>query len=63
MNAGIHGNWTIDNSKSKLHQFMQMHKIQTDYKYTPIGPDHTKYDTLLLYSFVLVDLILSSIGV
>lgn len=42
MNAGIHGNWTIDNAKSKLHQFMQMHKIPTDYKYTCVGPDHVK---------------------
>ncbi|PSN52665.1 Dosage compensation regulator [Blattella germanica] len=41
VNAGIHGNWTVDNAKSKLHQFMQMHRIQTDYKYTPVGPDHT----------------------
>ncbi|PSN38206.1 Dosage compensation regulator [Blattella germanica] len=42
VNAGIHGNWTVDNAKSKLHQFMQMHRIQTDYKYTPVGPDHTR---------------------
>lgn len=42
MNAAIHGNWTIDNAKSKLHQFMQMHRISTDYKYTTVGPDHTR---------------------
>ncbi|KAK3930801.1 Dosage compensation regulator [Frankliniella fusca] len=42
MNAAIHGNWTIDNAKSKLHQFMQMHKISADYKYTTVGPDHTR---------------------
>ncbi|XP_069700585.1 dosage compensation regulator mle [Periplaneta americana] len=42
VNASIHGNWTVDNAKSKLHQFMQMHRIQTDYKYTPVGPDHTR---------------------
>lgn len=42
VNAQIHGNWTIDNAKSKLHQFMQANKINADYKYTPVGPDHTK---------------------
>lgn len=42
INAGIHGNWTLDNAKAKLNQFMQMHKIQTDYKYTAVGPDHSR---------------------
>lgn len=43
VNSGIHGNWTIENAKSKLHQFMQTSKINADYKYTPVGPDHTRY--------------------
>lgn len=43
VNAGIHGNWTVENAKSKLHQFMQINKISSDYKYTPVGPDHTRY--------------------
>ena len=42
VNSGIHGNWTIENAKSKLHQFMQTNKINSDYKYTPVGPDHTR---------------------
>ncbi|KAG9436729.1 dosage compensation regulator isoform X1 [Apis mellifera carnica] len=42
VNSRIHGNWTIENAKSKLHQFMQTNKINTDYKYTPLGPDHTR---------------------
>ncbi|XP_066599251.1 dosage compensation regulator mle isoform X2 [Prorops nasuta] len=42
VNSGIHGNWTIENAKSKLHQFMQTNKINGDYKYTPVGPDHTR---------------------
>ncbi|XP_011877491.1 PREDICTED: dosage compensation regulator [Vollenhovia emeryi] len=42
VNSGIHGNWTIENAKSKLHQFMQTSKINADYKYTPVGPDHTR---------------------
>lgn len=42
VNAQIHGNWTIENAKSKLHQFMQSNKINADYKYHPVGPDHTK---------------------
>lgn len=43
VNAGIHGNWTIENAKAKLNQFMQMHKIQADYKYQSVGPDHARY--------------------
>lgn len=46
VNAQIHGNWTVENAKSKLHQFMQSNKINADYKYTPVGPDHTKQVTL-----------------
>lgn len=42
VNAAIHGNWTIENAKSKLSQFLQMNKLQADYKYTPIGPDHSR---------------------
>ncbi|XP_076179426.1 dosage compensation regulator mle [Ptiloglossa arizonensis] len=42
VNSGIHGNWTIENAKSKLHQFMQFNKLNADYKYTPLGPDHTR---------------------
>lgn len=42
VNAAIHGNWTIENAKAKLHQFMQMNKITADYKYTPVGPDHSR---------------------
>lgn len=43
VNAGIHGNWTIENAKSKLNQFMQAHKIQGEFKYSAIGPDHNRY--------------------
>jgi ATP-dependent RNA helicase A len=42
MNAGIHGNWTVENAKSKLHQYMQLNRIQADYKYKPVGPDHNR---------------------
>ncbi|XP_017779033.1 PREDICTED: dosage compensation regulator [Nicrophorus vespilloides] len=42
VNAQIHGNWTMENAKSKLHQFMQINKINADYKYTVVGPDHNK---------------------
>lgn len=42
VNAGIHGNWTLENAKAKLNQFMQMHKINTDYKYQAVGPDHNR---------------------
>lgn len=42
VNAGIHGNWTIENAKSKLNQFMQANKIQGEFRYTPVGPDHNR---------------------
>lgn len=42
VNATIHGNWTIENAKAKLHQFMQMNNIKADYRYQPIGPDHAR---------------------
>lgn len=42
VNAQIHGNWTVENAKSKLHQFMQSNKIHADYKYTQVGPDHSR---------------------
>lgn len=42
INASIHGNWTVENAKSKLHQYMQMSRIQADYKYKPVGPDHNR---------------------
>lgn len=42
VNASIHGNWTLENAKAKLNQFMQQYKIQADYKYTSVGPDHSR---------------------
>lgn len=42
-NADIHGNWTLENAKSHLHQFLQQNKIQTDYKYSMVGPDHNRW--------------------
>lgn len=41
-NADIHGNWTLENAKSRLHQFLQTNKIQTDYSYKMVGPDHNR---------------------
>jgi ATP-dependent RNA helicase A len=42
VNASIHGNWTIENAKSRLHQYMQMNKLNADYKYSVVGPDHQR---------------------
>lgn len=42
VNAGIHGNWTIENAKGKLSQWLQMNKINPDYKFTAVGPDHAR---------------------
>lgn len=48
VNAGIHGNWTIENAKAKLHQFLQHNKIKADYRYQPVGPDHARYNNFFL---------------
>lgn len=38
MNAAVHGNWTIDNAKSRLNQFIQSSKLKNiDYKYSFLG--------------------------
>ncbi|PIK44367.1 putative ATP-dependent RNA helicase A [Apostichopus japonicus] len=42
LNASIHGNWTLQNAKSRLHQYLQMNKINTDYMYKMMGQDHTR---------------------
>jgi ATP-dependent RNA helicase A len=44
INAAIHGNWTMQNAKSKMHQFMQTNKINADYSYKTIGPHHTRFE-------------------
>ena len=36
-NCGVHGNWSLENSKSMLHQFLQTRHIQADYSYSMIG--------------------------
>lgn len=58
VNAQIHGNWTLDNAKSKLHQFMQTNKINAEYKYTQVGPDHSRFvllkcNSLLIFIFIV----------
>lgn len=42
-NAHLHGNWTIANAKSRLHQFLQQRKIRTEFKYFSEGPDHARF--------------------
>ncbi|XP_057317532.1 ATP-dependent RNA helicase A protein-like [Hydractinia symbiolongicarpus] len=42
-NAHLHGNWTIANAKSRLHQFLQQRKIPADFKYFSEGPDHARF--------------------
>lgn len=42
MNSAIHGNWTLENAKSKLHQFMQTNKISSDYSFKAVGEDHSR---------------------
>lgn len=53
LNAEIHGNWTLDNAKSRLHQFLQQNRIQADYKYTIVGPDHNRYIYLPLVLIIM----------
>ncbi|XP_042664401.1 ATP-dependent RNA helicase A isoform X2 [Tyto alba] len=42
LNANLHGNWTLENAKARLNQFFQKEKIQEEYKYTEMGPDHNR---------------------
>ena len=42
VNAGIHGNWTMENAKSMLHQWMQTNRIKADYQYSSAGQDHNR---------------------
>ncbi|EMP34463.1 ATP-dependent RNA helicase A [Chelonia mydas] len=42
LNAGLHGNWTLENAKARLNQFFQKEKVQGEYKYTQVGPDHNR---------------------
>ena len=40
--ADLHGNWTLENAKSRLHQYLQMTRQTPDYKYSMVGPDHNR---------------------
>uniref|UniRef100_A0A6I8Q2R4 RNA helicase n=1 Tax=Xenopus tropicalis TaxID=8364 RepID=A0A6I8Q2R4_XENTR len=42
LNAGLHGNWTLENAKARLNQFFQKEKTQGEYKYSQVGPDHNR---------------------
>ncbi|NXE75340.1 DHX9 helicase, partial [Cochlearius cochlearius] len=42
LNADLHGSWTLENAKARLNQFFQKEKIQEEYKYTEMGPDHNR---------------------
>uniref|UniRef100_A0A2I2YVH9 RNA helicase n=1 Tax=Gorilla gorilla gorilla TaxID=9595 RepID=A0A2I2YVH9_GORGO len=42
LNAGLHGNWTSENAKTHLNQYFQKEKIQGEYEYTQVGPDHNR---------------------
>ena len=35
--AAVHGDWTLENSKSMLNQFLQTRRIQADYVYSVLG--------------------------
>ena len=56
VNASLHGNWTMENAKSMLHQWMQTQKLSAEYAYSTVGPDHNRWKTPslgLLRSFQL----------
>uniref|UniRef100_A0A8C2ZEU1 RNA helicase n=2 Tax=Cyclopterus lumpus TaxID=8103 RepID=A0A8C2ZEU1_CYCLU len=42
LNAGLHGNWTLENAKARLNQFFQKEKTSAEYKYSQVGPDHNR---------------------
>ena len=43
VNAAMHGNWTMENAKSMLNQFLQERRIKADYKFSTVGPDHNRF--------------------
>lgn len=44
LTANIHGNWTIENAKSRLHIFFQKNRMKApEFKYSAVGPDHCRY--------------------
>lgn len=60
VNASLHGNWTMENAKSKLHQFMQINKINADYVYKAVGPDHTRYFLQYFFLSIVISIVLFS---
>ncbi|NXR22499.1 DHX9 helicase, partial [Cinclus mexicanus] len=42
LNSDLHGGWTLENAKARLNQFFQKEKIQEEYKYIEMGPDHNR---------------------
>ena len=43
INSEIHGFWTFENAKSRLHQYFQTNRINPgDYKYAATGPDNNR---------------------
>ncbi|GFT52704.1 ATP-dependent RNA helicase A [Nephila pilipes] len=52
INSGIHGNWTLDNAKSRLHQFLQCNKLNQEYKYSVVGPDHNRKACCIINTIV-----------
>ena len=43
VNAAMHGNWTMENAKSMLNQFLQERRIKAEYKFSTVGPDHNRF--------------------
>uniref|UniRef100_H2YB31 RNA helicase n=1 Tax=Ciona savignyi TaxID=51511 RepID=H2YB31_CIOSA len=43
LNSKLHGNWTVENAKGRLHQYFQQNKINPEYKYSQVGPDHNRF--------------------
>jgi len=49
-NASIHGNWTIENAKGRLHQYLQKNNLPQEYKYTASGPDNLRFVKIFLFA-------------
>jgi ATP-dependent RNA helicase A len=42
----------LENAKARLNQYFQKEKIQGEYKYTQVGPDHNRFACFTLPSIV-----------
>ena len=54
LNAHLHGNWTVANAKSRLHQYLNQNRCPADFKYSTGGPDHNRWVNTFQHSYLSI---------